>query len=149
MLTDYWRNKLMDANVRAQAITFPATRYLALFTVAPTSATGGTEVVVSGYGRISLASSLANWSGTQGDGTTSASSGTTGRITNNVTVQFEDSATVAWDGVVAWGEFDASTSGNLLEFGYLVDAVGSPITRSFSIGDLVEFAPGALVRTWT
>lgn len=147
MLSQYWLNQLIDAQWRNQPITFPATRYLALFTVLPTRSTSGTECAVAGYVRKALAASLANWSGTQGAGTTVASSGSgvnADRISNNVAVQFEDSATVAWAGIVGWGAFDALTAGNLLESGPIVDASGNPITRSFAIGDAVEFAPGTL-----
>jgi hypothetical protein len=148
MLSQYWLNKLHDANHRAQSITFPATRYIALFTVMPTRGTAGTELSVgagfTAYARQALAASLANWSGTQGDGTTAASSGTTDHITNNAVVTFHAALTVAWAGIVGWGEFDASTSGNLLEFGPIVDSAGNAITRSFAIGDAVAFAPGTL-----
>jgi hypothetical protein len=147
MLSQYWLNLLADAAWRAQAITFPATRYLALFTVLPTRSTAGTECAVAGYARQSLAASMANWSGTQGAGTTAASSGSgvnADRISNNVAVEFEDAASVAWSGLVGWGVYDASSGGNLLEFGPIVDASGNAITRSFAIGDAVEFAAGTL-----
>lgn len=149
MLTNYWRNKLMDANQRGQSITFPSTRYTGLFTVIPTPGTGGTECAASGYGRIALAASMANWSGTQGAGTTVASSGTTGEISNNVAVTFSSGLAAAWSGLVGWGQWDASSGGNLLEFGYIVDAAGNPITRSYGVGDAVVFAPGSLVAAWS
>lgn len=148
-LTNYWKNKLIDANLRAQSISFPATRYIALFTVAPTASSSGTEVVASGYARVAVTSSLTNWSGTQGAGTTSTSSGTSGEVSNNAAVTLSSSIPAAWSGIVAWGMFDASSSGNLLEFGSIVDGSGSPVTRSFSIGDAVEFAAGSLVASWT
>jgi hypothetical protein len=149
MLSQYWMNMLLDANWRNQSITFPATRYIALFTVLPTRNTAGTELSTgggfTGYARQALASSMANWSGTQGAGTTSASSGTDDEISNNVAVTFSAALAAAWAGVVGWGVFDASTAGNLLEFGDIVDAGGTPITRSFAIGDPVEFAAGTLI----
>jgi hypothetical protein len=142
--TDYSRNKILDFQHRGQSYTPAAARHLALFTVMPTASTGGTEVAVSGYARISYAPNMTNWSGTQSAGSTSASSGTSGEISNNVEVEFEDSATVAWTGIVGWGEFDASSGGNLLHWGEIVDSAGDPITRSFSVGDEVKFEAGTL-----
>lgn len=149
MLTDYWRNKLIDASLRNQAITFPATRYIALFTVLPTPSTGGTELSATGYVRQTYGSSLTSWSGTQGAGTTGVSSGTSGQSSNNVAVEIHEGVPVAWTGIVGWGLFDASTAGNLLEFGYIVDADENPITRSFSVGDPVSFSEGTLISRWS
>jgi hypothetical protein len=153
MLSQYWLNLLIDANLRNQAITFPATRYIGLFTVLPTRSTGGTELTTgagfTGYARQALAASLANWSGTQGAGTTSASSGTDDEVSNNVAVSFSAALAAAWAGVVGWGLFDAVSAGNLLEFGSIVNASGTPITRSFAIGDPVEFAAGTLISRWS
>jgi hypothetical protein len=42
------------------------------------------------------------------------------------------------------GEFDASSGGNLLHWGEIVDSAGTPITRSFSVGDAVKFEAGTL-----
>jgi hypothetical protein len=149
MFSQYWLNLIHDANRRGQAIVFPATRYIALFTVMPTRNTAGTELSTgagyTGYARQAYAASMANWSGTQGAGTTSASSGTSTDVSNNVAVEFSASLAAAWPTVVGWGEFDALTVGNLLEFDPIVDSNGDPITRSFSIGDPVSFAPGTLI----
>jgi hypothetical protein len=143
--TDYSRNKILDFLHREQAYDPAAARYLALFTVAPTASSGGTELATGDYVRISYAPSLANWSGTQGAGTTSASSGTSGEISNNAEVEFSDGVDEAWNGIVAWGEFDASSGGNLLMWGPIVDGAGDPVTRSFSVGDAVVFEAGTLV----
>lgn len=143
-LTQYTLNKLADFMWREQAFDRPATLYVALFTVLPTRSSGGTELALTGYARVALVSSLANWSGTQGAGTTSASSGTTDNITNNVTVTMHAALTVAWPGLVGWGLFDASTAGNLLDFGTIVDSSNNSISRSFAIGDAVAFVPGTL-----
>jgi hypothetical protein len=153
MLSQYWLNLLIDADLRNQSITFPATRYIGLFTVLPTRSTGGTELTTgagfTGYARQSLASSLANWSGTQGAGTTSASSGTDDEVSNNVAVEFSAALAAAWAGIVGWGMFDASSGGNLLIFGPIVNASEVAITRSFAIGDPVSFAAGTLVARWS
>lgn len=111
--TDYLANRLIDFIFRGQAYSFPATIYNALFTAAPTNAGGGTEVVGGSYGRASLVPSLANISGTQSAGSTSASSGTGGVISNNVAVT-HPTPTANWGDIVAEGFYDASTGGNLL-----------------------------------
>lgn len=70
------------------------------------------EASYTGYARVGVTSSLANWAGTQGAGTTAASSGTSGQTSNNSTITF-GAPTSAQTGVVcAVGFFDASTSGN-------------------------------------
>jgi hypothetical protein len=153
MFTQYWMNKLIDAEQRNQAITFPTTRWMGLFTVLPTRNTGGTELTTgagfTGYARIPYDPSMANWSGTQGAGTTSASSGTDDEVSNNVDVEFSAALAAAWPGVVGWGEFDAVSGGNLLKFGPIVDSNEDPITRSFAIGDPVNFAAGTLISRWS
>jgi hypothetical protein len=145
MLTDYALNRIMDAAYRGQAIAWPATRWAALFTTMPTAAGGGVELATVDVGRVAIASSLANWSGTQGAGTTVASSGSTGLISNNIDVEFAAELTVAVAGVVGWGLFDAAAAGNLWDFGYIIDADGNPISRSWSIGDELLFGPGTMM----
>lgn len=144
MLTNYAINLLADALMRGQAISFPATRYVALFTVIPTRTGGGTELVAAGYSRIAVPASLANWSGTQGAGTTSASNGTSAQISNNIALNW-GVITAAWNLIRGFGLYDAASGGNLWDFGSIVDASGSPITRSFAAGDTVSFPPGTLV----
>ena len=149
MLTNYARNKLIDAVFRDQAITFPASFWLALYTVAPTAAGGGTEVSHVDVDRIEIPCSLTAWSGTQAAGSTGISSGTTGVISNNDPVTVVASLTAPLTGIVAVGLFDAATAGNLWHFGSIVDSTDAPITRSFSTGAAVEFAAGELIASWT
>lgn len=120
-LTDYASNKLVDLIFRAQAYTWPATLYAALFTAAPSNGGGGTEASGGSYARAAIASSLAAWSGTQSAGSTSASTGTGGRISNNAALSYP-AATASWGTVTHEGLFDASTSGNLMFWGALAAA---------------------------
>jgi hypothetical protein len=138
--TDYLENKLADWLFRGQAFTPPATLYIAAFTVAPTDTGGGTEVSGGGYARQAIASSLANWSGTQGAGTTVASTGTGGQISNNVLVDF-GTASAGYGTVTAFGVFDASTAGNMILF--------SPLSTSKAVntGDRLTIPIGS--QTWT
>jgi hypothetical protein len=147
-MSNYWRNLVIDFLRRGESLSPPATRYIALFTTAPTPSTSGTEVSASGYARIAVASDLTEWSGTQGAGTTGVSSGTTGRTSNNSAVTFHAAVPANWLGIVAWGEFDALTAGNLLDFGYLVDTDNNPVTRDFYTGDAVAFPADALSITY-
>lgn len=76
-----------------------------------------TAVEVSGnnYSRASLASNMTNWSGTQGAGTTTTSSGSSSQISNNVAITFPvQSGDWGWIGAV--GEYDTATVGNLLKY---------------------------------
>lgn len=136
-LTNYMENKVLDAWLRAQAFTFPSSSHVGLFTVAPNEAGGGTEVTAGGYQRAQVTNSLANWAGTQGSGTTAASTGTGGTTSNNVAVTFPV-ATADWGTVVAFGVFDSATLGNLLFYA----ALTTP--RSITNGSTASFAPGSL-----
>lgn len=136
-LTNFAENKIVDALVRGQALGAPATWYIALDTVACTEAGGGTEVTGGSYVRAALASSLTNWSGTQGAGTTLASTGTGGTTSNNVVVTFATPA-AAWGTVVSIRWMDALTGGNAW--------VCTPLTLSKTINqtDLVSFPVNTL-----
>lgn len=112
-MSNYLENKLIDAFLRGQAFTMPATTYYALATTSGSDAACGTEVTGGSYARVAVTSSLANWAGTQSAGSTSASSGTGGTTSNNAAVTFP-APTANWGSVVEFCVFDASTSGNLL-----------------------------------
>lgn len=117
-LSNYLENKLIDQIFRGQAYTFPTTTYVGLFTSAPSDTGGGTEVSGGSYARVAVASSLANWAGTQAAASTTASSGTSGTTSNNIGVTFPE-PTAAWGVVTHVGIFDATSSGNLLIYGAL------------------------------
>lgn len=137
-MTDYLENKIIDWLLRGQTFTPPATTYIGLFTVAPTDTAGtGTEVSGGSYARVAVTSSLANWAGTQAALSTSASSGTGGTTSNNAAITFP-TATADWGTVVAFGLFDASTSGNLLIYANLT------ASRSVTNGSTASFAASAL-----
>lgn len=100
-----------------------------------------TEVSGGAYARASIASSLAAWSGTQGAGTTAASSGTSATISNNVAVNFP-TPTANWSTlpvqVCGFMTFDAATAGNPLRYGLLTS------NQNISTGNTVSFAAGSL-----
>ena len=139
-LSDYLENKLIDHLLRGQAYSAPATVYVGLLTAAPSDSGGGTEVSGNNYARASVASSLANWAGTQSAGSTIASSGTGGTTSNNGTISFA-TPSASWGTVTHFGVYDASCSGNLLFWGALT------ISKTINNGDTVSFAAGALSFT--
>lgn len=118
-MSDYLENKLIDHVLRGVAFTAPSTVYVGLFTAAPSDSGGGTEVSGGNYARASIACSTANFSATNGAGTTTnPSSGTGGRSSNNNVVTF-NVPSANWGTITHFGLFDASTSGNLLFHGAL------------------------------
>lgn len=111
----------------------------AVFTEQTAALKAGTFTEVSGgsYARQSIAASLTNFSGTQGAGTTVASSGTSGVISTNVAVTFPQS-TATWGNI--WGGvlMDALTGGNLYEVFDLgtPTIIGTNTTVTFASGQL-------------
>ena len=95
-LSDYAANKLIDLIFRAQAFTWPGNVVVRLMTSAPNNAGGGSEVAGGGgYVSQQVPSTLAAWSGTQGAGTTTASTGTSGRTSNTNAIVFP-APTTSW-----------------------------------------------------
>lgn len=139
-MSDYLENGVNDWLWRGQAApTLPGTVYFSLHTASPTDANSGTEVSAAGYARVGIARSLANFAGTQGAGTTVASTGTSGQTSNNVAINF-GSPTAAWGSVGWFGVYDAATAGNLLWWGPLNTA------KTVNSGDAApSFAAGTLV----
>lgn len=118
-MTNYGENKLIDF-FRGQGWSLPADWHVGLLSAYSDSSV--TEITGTSYARQAVTRSLANWSGTQGSGTTLASSGTSHRSTNNVAVNF-GTAGSAWGTVVAVALFDASTGGNCVWVAPLVASV--------------------------
>lgn len=114
-LSDYAANKLIDLIFRAQAFAWPGNVFVRLMTAAPSNAGGGTEVpAANGYTSQSVPSTLAAWCGTQGAGTTTASTGTSGRTANNSPIIYP-APTGAWGTVSHVAVSDgAGASANLL-----------------------------------
>ena len=136
-MTDYLANALIDWVFRGQPYPYPTT-YLQLFTNNPSNLGGGSEVLAPSYSRPLLVSSLAALSGTQGTATTVASSGTSGRISNNTEIVFPSPLT-DWGFVTAFGIQDAAVGGNLLWWKQLptIISVGAGSTApTFAINSL-------------
>lgn len=146
--SDNFENKHIDWLFRAQALGLngstagagsgPATLYVSLKLAADSDSAQGAEVSGGGYARVAVTSSLANWAGTQGAGTTAVSSGSSGTTSNNGAVTFP-APSAAWGQVVGFGIHDAATGGVELYYG----ALGTP--KTINNGDPAPyFPPGSL-----
>ena len=141
--SNFLENQLVDHILRGQTFssTAPASLFVALFTAAPNDAGGGTEVTGGSYARVGVTRALTSWAGTQGAGTTVASSGTGGVTSNNATITFP-TPTASWGQVTHFGIFDAVTAGNLFFHG----TITTP--QTINAGNTVSFAAGQLVITF-
>lgn len=123
-LTDYAENKLLEHSVGKAAWTSPTHTYLALYTVAPTDSTPGTEVTGGNYSRVQL-----SWGSASG-----------GQISINANAKFPSSGTasVNFGTVVAMGILDAASGGDLLYY--------STLSPSFTInaGDTFTVISGGI-----
>ena len=122
----------------AAAGTGPTNLYVALLTAAPSDTGGGTEVSGGSYARVTVASSLANWAGTQAAASTIASSGSSGTTSNNAPVTFP-APSANWGVVTHAAVYDAAAAGNLLFW----SALG--VSKTVNNGDAApSFAAAAL-----
>ncbi len=136
-LTNFAENRVIDALLRGQALGAPVTLHFALFTaVADAEAGTFTEVSGGSYARAAVTASLANFSGTQGAGTTVASSGTGGQSSNNGVITFP-TPSANWGSVTHVGVMDASTGGNA----WIITALAQP--KSINNGDPAPTFPAA------
>lgn len=123
--TTFAANKVLDAFFNGATWSTIGNVWVALFTVAPTDAGGGTEVTGGSYARVSTAP--ADW--------TAASSGA---LSNGNAITFP-APTANWGTVVAMAIMDASTAGNMLYWADLGtsrtinNGDGAP---SFAVGEL-------------
>ena len=140
-MSDYLENKMVDQLFRGQTAPTTSTLYIALLTAAPSDSGGGTELSGGAYSRVAVTSSLANWAGTQGAGTTTASSGTSGNTSNNIAITFP-TPTATWGTATHFGIYDASSGGNLLFYGTLT------IAKTINASDTVTFPIGSLSITF-
>jgi len=139
--SDYLENKLVDQLFRGQAAPSTATLYVGLFTSAPSDTGGGVEVSGNAYARAPVTSSLTNWAGTQGAGTTAASSGSSGTTSNNGVITFPVPTPAGWGLVTHFAVFDAISAGNQLVWGTL------SASKTINAGDTVTFPAAALTVT--
>lgn len=123
--SNFWKQTVINAALRAANITAPTTVYIALYTSNPTAADTGTEVTGGGYARQSVAFSAPTLATEQA------------KTSNTADINFPV-ATADWGTVTHIGLRSAATGGNLLYHG----AVTSP--RTILANDRVRFLAGSI-----
>jgi hypothetical protein len=107
-MTDYSAQHFLDWVDGKTAMPSLPTAYAALFTAVGTDAGSGfTEVTGGSYARVALAGLMNSGAGSAPSNTSNASSITFPMVT------------VTWGNVLAWGLYDAASSGNLLCWDFL------------------------------
>lgn len=131
--SDYLESGVLNHTLRGQALSTPATIYLALFTSNPTDAATGTELSDSAYVRQDMAKG-----GSISSGWTSPTvSGEGMAVSNAQVIQFPPIA----DGSVTithYALFDAQTTGNLLYHGEFT------VGKTLEINDVLSIDIGGL-----
>lgn len=122
-MSDYLEGKVLEHTLDIASYTAPTAVYLALYTTAPTDAGGGTEVSGNAYARQAVTFER------------------TGNVASNASQISFPSPTGSWGTVVAFGIFDALTTGNLLYWDNLDNS------QTVSEGNEVFFVEGALTVT--
>lgn len=133
-LTDWGENRLADF-IRGQGSAWlPSSWWMALASVADDGTV--TELAGSGYARVEVPRSLLNFAGTQGDGTTSVSSGTSHRTSNNLPIDY-GTAGAAWGTANAMVMYTASSGGNAFAVSPFEDPLvignGDPVSIAESV----------------
>ena len=127
--SNYLENELINHVFRTATFSKPSALYVALYTVTPSDAGGGTECSGGGYARVSVPPLNANWD---------ATSGSNGKTANTAAVTFP-TPSGSWGSIVAFAILDASSSGNFLYWGPLTNPKsvnnGDPAPK-FNIGQL-------------
>jgi hypothetical protein len=118
-LTNYLENKLLDHFLGTTSYTMPSPVYVALFSVAPSDAGGGTEVTGGSYARQTAAFSAAS----------------SGATSNSGNIDFTGMPATT---TVAIALFDNSTGGNMLVYGTLTT------NKTTDAGDTLRIATGDL-----
>lgn len=103
--SNYLEGELIKHIFRTGSFTKPSGLYIALFTTAPDkeAGTGGTEVSGGSYARVQVGPSDATWDAPANGGDTA-----------NTSVITFPTPSANWGTIVAFGIYDAATSGNLL-----------------------------------
>lgn len=124
--SNYLELKVLDHILGGADFTRPATVYVALYTVAPTDAGGGTEVTGGSYARVSVTNNTTNWP-----------AASNALKSNGTAIKFVQ-ASAGWGTVVAFSIMDALTAGNFLYWGDLTQS------KTVDSGDTAEFPSGAI-----
>lgn len=118
--TNYLETKLLEHTFSNTAYTSPSTVHVALYTVAPTDSSTGTEVTGGGYAR-------------QSAGFTTSGN----EATNTAAIEYP-TATASYGTVVAVAVLDAASGGNMLAYASLT------ANKTIGIGDVFRIPAGDL-----
>tara|TARA_B100001057_G_C22602525_1_gene853349 strand:+ start:358 stop:738 length:381 start_codon:yes stop_codon:yes gene_type:complete len=118
--TDYLETKLLAHTFSNTAFTTPGTVYVALYTVAPTDSSTGTEVSGGSYARQSAAFT------------------TSGNTASNTSAIEYPTATAGYGTVVAVAVLDDASSGNMLAYAAL------SANKTIATGDVFRIPAGDL-----
>lgn len=132
-MSDYLEDALRNWFKGTALPAVPTNFYCALFTVTPSDSGGGTEVSGNAYARQALSPVAGTW--------TNGSAGT-GQTQNTNAITFPAATPSGWGTIVAFGIFDALTTGNLIVWGAL------SANKTVGVGDIFQFAAGALSITF-
>lgn len=125
--SDFLENAILNHVLGNTPYGAPANVHIGLFTVAPSDSGGGTEVTGGSYARKSVTNNTTNFPNAAGG-------------SKSLAVQQDfPQATADWGTVVAFGLFDAASSGNLLYWGWLGSDAGKVFTAT--VADTLT-APG-------
>lgn len=137
-MTDVWEKKFLDLIFRNTGASATAPMgldttnvWIALFTVAPTDSTTGTEVTGGTYARVAVVRTGAGWNAATG----------VLALTDNTNIITFATATANWGTVVAFGicsSLAGALSTDLIYWGDLT------ISKTISNGDTATFAAGAI-----
>ena len=126
--SDYFELEILDwLTGQTNDLGTAPTPYMALFTVAPTDAGGGTEVSGGSYAR---KDSSGLWA-----------AAAAGSVSNNADITFVQASGADWGTVVAAAIFDAVSGGNMLAW---FDLTAS---KTVSDGDTFKFPSGNVTIT--
>lgn len=124
--TNFSEDLVLDFLFTASTATRPTAWYVALYTVAPGEAGGGTECSGTSYVRQSASFTVSGTAPSQ--------------AANSAAVEFP-TAGGSWGTIVAAGVFDALSGGNLLAYADLTTS------KTIDTGDVLRFNTGTLIVT--
>jgi hypothetical protein len=127
-LSNFAEALVLDWLLTTGAATRPTAWYLALFTADPGEASGGTEVTGGAYARKAVTFTRSGTAPTQ--------------AANNANIEF-DTATANWGTISHAAVFDASTGGNMLAYGEVLNPVtGLADPQAINTGNIFRYNSG-------
>jgi hypothetical protein len=124
--SDYLEENILDHVFGLGDYTPASDLYVALFTAAPSDSGGGTEVSGNAYARVQVTNDSTTWSRTNST------------VSNLAAITFAAPSPAIWGTVTHYGIFDASSAGNLIDWGALTNS------RTTAVGTALSFAIGEL-----